>query len=57
MNYRVTSIIKFRTWEDTVLQGEIKRIEHTTSGIKIQVVSGSVTRRIDAEQVLEVVRY
>lgn len=54
---RVSSLVKFRTFENEVLQGEVKRIDHTTSGIKIQVVSGSVTRCIYVEQILEVVKY
>jgi hypothetical protein len=52
-NPEIGSTVTVQIYEGRKLQGVVKGIQNTTSGQKFQVVSGDITVKVEAEQILK----
>ncbi len=51
-NPEIGSTVTVQMYDGRKLQGVVKRIQNTTSGQKFLVVSGDITVKVEAEQIL-----
>lgn len=56
LNYRHGSIVHVRMFDARTIRARVCFMEQTVAGLKVTVISGCVLNRVDAEQIVEVVK-